>query len=49
MACFGVKNGLANALSTQEFDRFWKLAPKDMNQYPDPLLGQVWPMSRINK
>ena len=40
-------NGLADALSRQEFSRFNRLAPLTMDRCLYPLPQQVWPASRI--
>ena len=40
-------NELADALSRLQFLRFWRLAPRDMNEQPTTLSEALWPMSRI--
>ena len=40
-------NGLADALSRLQFDRFWRLAPANMAKYPCKISPLVWPASQI--
>ena len=40
-------NVLADALSRLEFDRFWMNAPESMNQIPDCIPSQYWPITKV--
>ena len=41
------ENVLADALSRFEFKRFWKHAPRTMNEQPDSVNRAVWPVSKV--
>ena len=41
------KNILSDALSRMNFDRFWKNAPDDMEEYPTSLPEAIWPMEKV--
>ena len=41
------KNTLADALSRMNFSKFWKHAPKTMNQTPDLVNPLIWPIENI--
>ena len=40
-------NGLADALSRMEFNRFWRNAPANMDCEPSELPAEIWPASKI--
>ena len=40
-------NFLSDALSRLQFKRFWQLAPKGMNKFPNQVSELVWPLSSI--
>ena len=40
-------NILADSLSRLDFKRFWNNAPEDMEDHPESLPREIWPMSRI--
>ena len=40
-------NYLSDALSRMEFDRFFRLAPADVNPEPERLPEELWPISKI--
>ena len=43
----GTNNFLSDALSRLEFDRFFRLAPKTIDNYPQRLPEEIWPLSKI--
>ena len=43
----GKKNFLSDSLSRLEFDKFFKLALKEINQYPDNLDERLWPIEKV--
>ena len=42
------KNGIVDALSRMQFNRFWKLAP-DMEEIPTQIPQELWPLQKIWK
>ena len=40
-------NGMADALSRMDFNRFWSLAPPTMILYPDAIPDEIWPIEKI--
>ena len=40
-------NELADALSRNQMERFFRLAPPDVNRDADPIPAELWPVSRI--
>ena len=43
----GKQNNLSDALSRLQFDRFFDQAPNDVNEYPERLPEELWPLSKI--
>ena len=43
------KNILADALSRQDFTRFWDNAPSYTRKTPDPITEQLWPVEKVWK
>ena len=43
------KNDLADSLSRLQFQRFWNLAPVNMDRYPTKIAEEIWPISAIWK
>ena len=41
------KNVLANALSRQNFQKFWKFAPENMRKNLDPIPQDIWPAIQL--
>lgn len=44
---WGKNNQLSDALSRQDLNRFFRLAPSTMNLFPDKVSNQLWPLSKI--
>ena len=43
----GRKNVLSDALSRLQFDKFFKLAPATVKQYPDDISTVIWPVTKL--
>ena len=43
----GKDNKLSDALSHLQFNRFFQLAPKSVDQYPHNLPDELWPITKI--
>ena len=43
----GVKNQLADSLSSLKFRKNFSLAPLDMNKFASPLSERIWPMEKL--
>ena len=41
------ENYLSDALSRMQFNRFWRLAPDDMDPTPTAVSSQLWPITKI--
>ena len=40
-------NLLADSLSRMNLSKFWKLAPKTMNRFPDVITDELYPIEKI--
>ena len=40
-------NVLADSLSRLDLKRFWKFAPQNTNQFPDPIPKFMWPVDKV--